>query len=223
MSDQERVPHAENFYRCQHCQGLNDSSTATLCSCITAEPTLSCTSCGKCFCGSPAAWRGQFTASPASAAYLERSHSQREAAPRVTAPVGKGKVIVLVVDDDRLVRLIATRALEDEHLTVVHAADGMTALQMAQTLKPDLVITDALLPQLDGRELSRRIKTDPSLQKTKVVVMTALYKGLRYKTEALRDFLVDDYMEKPVTPEKLRSIVGQMIGICAHPPLSKAS
>lgn len=119
---------------------------------------------------------------------------------------------VLIVDDDKLVRLIATKALADADLNVVDAADGVTALQMAQELVPDLVITDALLPRLDGRELARRIKSDPALSKTKVVVITALYKGTRYKNEAIREFLVDDYLEKPLTPAKLRWIVARMLG-----------
>lgn len=129
---------------------------------------------------------------------------------------------VLIVDDDKLVRLIATKALADADLNVVDAADGATALQMAQELVPDLVITDALLPHLDGRELARRIKSDPALSKTKVVVMTALYKGTRYKNEAIKEFLVDDYLEKPLTPAKLRWIVARMLGTDSA-ELAKAS
>ena len=132
------------------------------------------------------------------------------------------KPTVLIVDDDKLVRLIATKALADADLNVVDAADGATALQMAQELVPDLVITDALLPRLDGRELARRIKSDPALSKTKVVVITALYKGTRYKNEAIKEFLVDDYLEKPLTPAKLRWIVARMLGTDAD-DLAKAS
>jgi CheY-like chemotaxis protein len=136
--------------------------------------------------------------------------------------VSNRKPTVLIVDDDKLVRLIARKALADADLNVMDAADGATALQMAQELVPDLVITDALLPRLDGRELARRIKSDPALRKTKVVVITALYKGTRYKNEAIKEFLVDDYLAKPLTPAKLRWIVARMLGTDSD-ELAKAS
>jgi CheY-like chemotaxis protein len=224
MSDPERTPGQENRYRCPLCKGFNDSDAAVFCSCVTAEPTLVCSRCGKCFCAAPAAWRAQFAASAASDAYYRRAHSDRRAAPRMVAlPATRGKRVVLIVDDDKVVRLIATRALQGQDLTILHAADGPTGLRMAQELAPDLVITDALLPGLDGRELSRRIKTDAALCKTKVVVMTALYKGTRYKNEALKQFLVDDYMEKPVTSEKLLSVVARMLGSRMLVPMARAS
>lgn len=142
--------------------------------------------------------------------------------PQENTHISTKKPTVLIVDDDKLVRLIATKALADADLNVVDAADGATALQMAQELVPDLVITDALLPHLDGRELARRIKSDPALRKTKVVVITALYKGTRYKNEAIKEFLVDDYLEKPLTPAKLRWIVARMLGTDSG-ELAKAS
>lgn len=68
---------------------------------------------------------------------------------------------------------------------------------------PDLVVSDAMMPGLDGRELSRQLKSKPETSGVKVIVMTSLYKGERYKAEAIRAFGVDDYLAKPVDPATL--------------------
>jgi CheY-like chemotaxis protein len=68
------------------------------------------------------------------------------------------------------------------------------------------VLTDALLPKLDGREIALRLKSDPATRAIKVVVMTALYKGTRYRIEAINSFGVDEYIEKPVDPGRLRKL-----------------
>ena len=118
----------------------------------------------------------------------------------------ENKRTVLVVDDDRSVHAIVGRILEKMDATVIHAFDGAEALKIARTTPVDLIITDALIPRLDGRELAKIIKSDPELSSTRVVVMTALYKGARYRMEALHTFLADDYIEKPVSVPKLQSI-----------------
>lgn len=121
--------------------------------------------------------------------------------------------IVLVVDDDRVVHMIAARVLASMPVSVLFAHDGAQALEMAMEFKPDLIITDALLPKLDGRELCRRIKSSQVMGGCKVAVMTALYKGTRYRNEALRTFLADEFIEKPLTPEKLRHLVSHLLAI----------
>jgi CheY-like chemotaxis protein len=115
--------------------------------------------------------------------------------------------ILLLVDDDRTVHSIAERILSDFAGTILHAYDGREALNLARETHPDLIITDALLPLLDGRELARTLKADADPRLKSVVVMTALYKGARYRCEAFREFQVDAYVEKPIRPERLRAIV----------------
>ena len=121
--------------------------------------------------------------------------------------------IVLVVDDDRVVHMIAARVLGSMPVSAVYAHDGAQALQMANELKPDLIITDALLPKLDGRELCRIVKTSPATAGCKVAVMTALYKAMRYRNEAFHTFKADEFIEKPLSPEKLRHLVSHLLGI----------
>ena len=131
--------------------------------------------------------------------------------------------IVLVVDDDRVVHLIAARVLSSMSVSVVHAHDGAEGLEMAMELKPDLILADALMPKLDGRELCRTIKNSPTMAGCKVAVMTALYKASRYRSEAFRTFLADEFIEKPLNPEKLRNTLCGLLGIphatiAAHVP-----
>ncbi len=125
------------------------------------------------------------------------------------------KQSVLVIDDDRTVHTILAKMLEAFDGEILHAYDGAEGLGMAREHKPKLVLTDALLPRIDGRELSRAIKEDPAMCGTKVVVMTALYKGSRYRQEAFADFRVDDWVEKPLTPGRMKMIMEKMLGSAA--------
>jgi CheY-like chemotaxis protein len=115
--------------------------------------------------------------------------------------------VVLVVDDDRLVHAIVDRVLAGFDGILLHAYTGTDALRIAWQVRPNLILTDALLPGVDGRELSKAVKSEPALSHTTVIVMTALYKGARYRQEAFTEYLVDGYVEKPLSAMKLRSTI----------------
>ena len=74
-----------------------------------------------------------------------------------------------------------TRIIERLGYGVAVAQDGVEGLAMARSYRPELVLTDAMMPKLDGREMGRLIKDDPELTGTKVVVITSLYTDSRYK------------------------------------------
>lgn len=200
-------------YRCVWCSSYNDAQTAPLCSCVTSERTLTCSTCNRCFCEAPSAWRTAFLSSPAATAFLSRRRSERPKGTGhlsdVTGPLRRP--VILVVDDDKIVHVIARRVLADCAGTVIHATDGDEALELAQKFLPELVITDALLPKLDGRELALRLKSSPETSNCKVAVMSALYKGQRYRNEAILKFRADEYLEKPVTADALRSIASSLL------------
>jgi CheY-like chemotaxis protein len=123
--------------------------------------------------------------------------------------------VVLVVDDDKIVHLVIGQILKDYSGTVLHCDNGAKALAVATDVRPDLIITDALLPGLDGRELARVIKTSPETAHCKVAVITGLYKGLRYRNEAMRTFQVDEYLEKPVNVDQIRALVASVSAVSA--------
>jgi CheY-like chemotaxis protein len=192
---------------CVSCGRPFDAGKAVECSCIQPVRSYRCPHCASCFCGDPATldqfWRD---ASPelqqrrrASAA--ARTPFENTPAENVVRP------LVLFADDDPTGRLIAARVIQSMGYGVVVAANGDEALKLAREYKPELIITDALMPRLDGREMGRIVKSE--LPETKLVVITSVYKDPRYKHEAKRNFAVDEYLAKPVNPEQLREIVGK--------------
>jgi CheY-like chemotaxis protein len=83
---------------------------------------------------------------------------------------------VLVVDDEPEIVWVILAMLEDEGVSVIGAHRGDEALEIARRERPDLVITDIMMPGLDGRELCRRLQADPALRGIPVVLMSAVYR-----------------------------------------------
>ena len=109
---------------------------------------------------------------------------------------------ILIVDDERdMVRMMA-RVLEDQGHRVVCAAGRDTALDMLRTDDIDLVIIDRDLPQLHGREVSSRIRSQPETASLPVVMMTAVHVSLREATAAVETG-VDEFLFKPFMAETL--------------------
>src|SRR5206468_225012 len=78
------------------------------------------------------------------------------------------------------------------------AADGKIAEQKLNADPPyDLVLLDAMLPQIHGFEICSRIKGDPRLRQIPVIMMSAVYRGWRFAQDAREAFGADDYLEKP--------------------------
>jgi DNA-binding response OmpR family regulator len=136
---------------------------------------------------------------------------------------GSARPLILIVDDDRVVHSIFARALASFPGTIIHAHDGQQALAIAREAKPDLLIIDALLPNLDGRVVAKTLKMEPATSTMRVAIMTALYKGARYRNEALVDFLADVYLEKPVSPDKLWEVIERTLHIARPSPASPST
>ena len=201
-----------NVFHCHACGETNDARVADWCSCVTTEPTLLCSSCGHCFCNASQHYRRDFWRTASTEVRSRRREAQRLASVHLAGRKAEAhKPVILLIDDDRIVHFIVNRALAAYDLTIVHARDGREGLELAKELRPDLVITDALLPRLDGREIARALKSDPVTSACKVVVMTGLYRGLKYRNEALQTFLCDDYLEKPVSQKNLIDCVSRFI------------
>ncbi|WP_088317373.1 response regulator transcription factor [Kineosporia sp. R_H_3] len=106
---------------------------------------------------------------------------------------------VLVVEDDETVADVVTAYLQDAGLTVVRAADGVTALAVAARERPDLVVLDLMLPGLDGLEVCRRLRE--ARADLPVVMLTAL--GDEADRLAGLESGADDYVVKPFSPREL--------------------
>lgn len=119
---------------------------------------------------------------------------------------------VLVVDDDEEMRFIVAGVLNASGYDASTASSVDEAMQLMEVTRPDVILTDALMPGGDGRELCRTVKSDGTHERTKVIIMTSLYRSPRYKYEAYREFKADEYILKPVDFPHLLSVLERLVG-----------
>jgi len=108
---------------------------------------------------------------------------------------------VLVVDDDRITRLAVKLLLEKAGYEVLEGATGMHAVELAARHRPDLLILDLLMPEMDGYQALARIRRDAALAMLPVIVITA-ENGPGAERKVL-EAGADDYLAKPFDPEIL--------------------
>ncbi|MEX2275846.1 MAG: response regulator [Actinomycetota bacterium] len=119
----------------------------------------------------------------------------------------EGAEHVLVVDDDPFIARLLEIELRASGYDVVTAVDGKEGLERIHERVPALVLCDVMMPNMDGLELTRRLRADPSTSGVSVILLTA--RGL--SADKLEGFSVgaDDYIVKPFdTPELLARIRG---------------
>lgn len=127
--------------------------------------------------------------------------------PPETTPLSDG--LALVVDDDELYRERATKALQDIGLEVIIAHNGVDALGQALRRRPNVIVSDVNMPEMDGWQLLRLIRSRPSLAQIPVVFLTRLTSdGERLMGYRLG---VDDYVSKPFTAAELGARVRRII------------
>jgi CheY-like chemotaxis protein len=194
--------------RCHACGEDYDATTASWCRCLSRDRTTVCPFCRRCFCEASAAYKGEFWQSAPDELWRARTE-QRPAADEVV-PLLK-KPLVLVVDDDPAIRLVGWELITRFGYGCITASNGKSALSLARRYHPDLVLTDALMPGMDGRELSRQLKSDESLAPVRVILMTSVYRGPEYEGEAASEFGVDAYLEKPISLELLRTVLEELM------------
>jgi DNA-binding response OmpR family regulator len=106
--------------------------------------------------------------------------------------------LILVVDDEPKIARLARDYLEKNGFRVVTAADGQSALTIARREKPDLVILDLMLPQIDGREVCRILRRESDLP---IIMLTALSEEIDQVTGL--EIGADDYITKPFSVRAL--------------------
>ena len=118
-------------------------------------------------------------------------------------------VRLLLVDDEPGLRTAVKAYLEDEGFVVTTANDGEEGWTTAQTLMPDVVITDVMMPRCDGYGLLKRLRGDERLGGTPVVFLTA--KGMTADRIAGFQAGADDYIPKPFDPDELVARVRNVV------------
>lgn len=106
------------------------------------------------------------------------------------------KYRILVVDDDLNNRKLLLQVLQDKYDTAF-AVNGMQAIEVAQKIKPDLILLDIIMPEMDGYEVCKKIKSDPEIYKIPIIFTTVMDE---IEDEA-RGFEVGcvDYITKPIS------------------------
>ncbi len=113
----------------------------------------------------------------------------------------KERDIVLVVDDSPETLSLLTDALDRSGATVLVATDGPSALALVQRITPDIILLDAMMPEMDGFEVCRRLKMITSVSHVPVIFMTGLT-----ETEHIVQGLDAggvDYVTKPIVPDEI--------------------
>jgi len=116
----------------------------------------------------------------------------------------KGKE-VLVVDDYLAVRKTIKELVSSLGMVTAEAENGLKAQELLKTRKYDLVITDLVMPEMDGFELTEAIKNDPALRPIPVVIIST-HSDSKYIFRALR-LGADDYLIKPPTADMVSIVL----------------
>jgi CheY-like chemotaxis protein len=194
---------------CHSCRGAFDAFEATWCSCLVSERSLVCPSCLVCFCKAPAAYKQRFWRE-APKALWDRKFQERTGPFEIAAnpePEAAIRPLVMIVDDEPDIQKVAVRAIQSLGYGVVLAKNGEEGLELARRYKPDFVLTDALMPRMDGREMTRQLKAETETAGIKVAVMTSLYTSAKYQAEGYKVFKVDDYLAKPLEFQALKALL----------------
>jgi PAS domain S-box-containing protein len=126
--------------------------------------------------------------------------SQESAPPTASSQQLDRSKRILVADDNADMREHIQRLLRD-HYEVVTVADGASALKQATQWRPDLILTDVMMPQLDGFELLRAVRDDAALKAVPVILLSARA-GEESRLQGL-DAGADDYLVKPFSAREL--------------------
>ncbi len=116
---------------------------------------------------------------------------------------------ILIVDDEPHILRSLGFVLKRAGYQVMEARSGIEALQIAQEQQPDIVFLDIMMPELDGYEVCRRLREDPNLADTRVVMLTA--KGEEADRRRGYEAGAHDYMTKPFSPSRAVARVEEML------------
>ncbi|MDN6279608.1 MAG: response regulator transcription factor [Psychroflexus sp.] len=121
----------------------------------------------------------------------------------------KSEITVLIVDDDPDILEILSYNLKQEGYKVVRAENGVEAVKKAKKKKPQLIILDVMMPEMDGIEACEKIREIKNLENTVIAFLTA--RGEDYSHVAGYDAGADDYITKPIKPKVLMSKIKALL------------
>jgi len=125
------------------------------------------------------------------------------------APSRAGKRTILVVDDFDDTRLLLKTWLEKKGFNIVEAENGNQAVSLAQQVRPDLIIMDMEMPELDGLAATRKIRSIRELDGIPVLAVSA-YGAQQFRAEALAAGCCE-YVSTPFEPDNLEQVINSFL------------
>ena len=124
-------------------------------------------------------------------------------------PYSMRMTTILVADDEVPIVELVRFTLEDDRTQVVGAFDGVTALELACSTRPDLVLLDVHMPHMSGLEVCRRVRQLPACSHTRVVMLSAAGQAI----DRARGLAAgaDEYLTKPFSPLALLALVRALV------------
>ncbi|MES2180101.1 MAG: response regulator [Gemmatimonadota bacterium] len=124
-----------------------------------------------------------------------------------SAPLGQ---TILLVEDNEDNRIIYSTVLRHVGYDVVEAEDGIRAVELARSARPDLILMDISIPQMDGWEATRILRLDPDMKDVPIIALTA--HALPDDRERAAQMGFSSYLAKPVEPRTVLAEVRRWIG-----------
>ena len=122
------------------------------------------------------------------------------------------KATILLVDDEKVVRMVTKRRIQRMGHSILEAEDGRQALEILRSETVDLVISDWMMPGMDGLELCEAVKSDDDLRSTYIILMTALDEPAQIAEGLMRG--ADDFMTKSASEQEIGARVNAGLRTC---------
>ena len=116
---------------------------------------------------------------------------------------------ILVADDDAMLQRLISSTLKLENHEIVQAANGQEALDLVRTEKPDLVILDVMMPEINGFDVCAALRKDPSTTTLPIIILSSLGQ-VQEKITGLKAG-ADEYLTKPIDPRELLTRVDMLL------------
>ena len=124
--------------------------------------------------------------------------------------VQDNKKTILIVEDNDLNMKLFHDLLEAHGYNTIETRDGMEALRMARSDRPDLILMDIQLPEVSGLEVTKWIKEDDDLKEIPVIAVTAF--AMKGDEERIREGGCEDYIAKPIAVASFLETIQRYIG-----------
>ncbi len=121
------------------------------------------------------------------------------------------KTRVLVVDDEEGIRAMLRKMLTQNGFEVWEASTGTEALERVRERVPDLILLDAMLPQVHGFEICRRLKGSERYGHIPIIMLSAVYRGWRFAEDLTESYGVEHFVEKPFRMQELMAVIRRVL------------